>query len=72
MLNSISSRIALIGFNDNLIEKVNSLEPISIIDDKIFILKVDDILDNYKNICDILVVVKICNKNNDFFRLLDN
>lgn len=66
MLNSISSKLTLIGFNDKLIEKVNSLEPISVIDDKIFILKVDDILDNYKNICDILVVVKICNKNNDF------
>lgn len=66
ILNIVSSRIALIGFNDKLINKINSLEPLSIIDDKIFTLNIKDVLDNYKSSSDTLVIVKICNKNNDF------
>lgn len=65
-----SSKLLLMGFDDKEIEKINLLEPNQIIDDKLFTLPIDKVSEKYKNSNNLLVILRINNKNDEFLGYL--
>ena len=70
ILKTVSSKLLLIDYDNELIEKINSLTPIKVIEEKIFTLRIADIYESNENSDNVAYIVRIINEKEDFLGYL--